>query len=186
MKKLIAKLVLFILGWKVEATKELLMCKKYVLLSGPHTSIWDFIIGKAVYLSLGIESKFLIKKAFFKGLLGPWLKKMGAYPVDEEDKRNLIELVNTIKESNEFVLAITPEGTRKRTTDWKPGIYRIAVKTNIPIFVGTLNYRTKICRIGDPFEITGSFKKDIRQIKKYYKPEYAKHPENFAYHIHPA
>jgi len=186
MKKLIAKFVLFILGWKVDATKELLSCKKYMLLAGPHTSIWDFIIGKAVYLSLGIESKFLIKKAFFKGPLNPWLRKMGAYPVDEEDRRNLIDLVNTIKESKEFILIITPEGTRQRTTEWKNGVYRIAVKTDMPIFVGTLNYRTKVCRIGDLFEITGSFKKDIRQIRKYYKAEYAKYPENFAYHIHPA
>lgn len=183
MKKLIANVVLFILGWKVDASKEILACKKYMLLSGPHTSGWDFIIGKATYLYFGIESKFFIKKEFFKGPLGSLLRKMGAYPVDRENPRDLIPLMETIKNSDEFILIITPEGTRERTNEWKNGFYTIAKKAKMPIFVGTLNYKDKICSIGDPFEVTGNFEKDLEQVKKYYKPEYAKHPEKFAYHV---
>ena len=182
MKKQFAKLVLWLLGWKVSATQEILQCKKYMLLSGPHTSVWDFVIGKATYLALGIEGKFLIKQEFFVGPLGPWLKKMGAYPVDRNNPRGLIPLIQTIKDSEEFIFTITPEGTRERNTKWKNGFYTIAKKANMKIFIGTLNYQSKICNIGDPFEVTGDFEKDLEQVKTFYKPEYAKHPEKFAYH----
>lgn len=182
MKKIFAKQILAIIGWKAEATQELLDCKKYMLIAGPHTSNWDFVIGKLTCLALGIEIKFLIKQELFFWPLGWLLRKMGAYPVNRSSPRAIVEFRKELKEKEEIILTITPEGTRDKTTDWKDGFYTIAKKANMKIFVGTLNYKDKVCRIGDPFEVTGNFEKDLEQIKKYYKPEYAKHEKMFAYH----
>jgi 1-acyl-sn-glycerol-3-phosphate acyltransferase len=181
-KQQFAKLILWILGWRVSATEEILKCKKYVLLSGPHTSIWDFIIGKATYLALGIEGKFLIKQEFFKWPLGYWLKKMGGLPINRSSPKEFVKWLNSVQEMDDLILIITPEGTRKKTNHWKEGFYSIARKGQMPVFIGTLNYKSKVCHIGDPFKVTGDFETDIKQVEQYYRPEYAKHPERFAYH----
>jgi 1-acyl-sn-glycerol-3-phosphate acyltransferase len=182
MKKKIANFILKILGWEVEPTPKMLLCKKFVLVSGPHTSNWDFVIGKLSYVSLGIEAKFFIKKEQFFWPLGPILKKMGAYPIDRGSARGIVDIIKEMREAEKFILTITPEGTRSRTNEWKEGFYTIANKAHVPVFVGILNYQSKVCRIGDPFEVHGKFKEDIKQLKKYYKPIYARHPEKFAYH----
>jgi len=45
--------------------------------------------------------------------------------------------VNTIAkifhEKEVFRLAIAPEGTRKKVTEWKTGFYYMALKANVPI-----------------------------------------------------
>ncbi|MEI6425977.1 MAG: 1-acyl-sn-glycerol-3-phosphate acyltransferase [Candidatus Absconditabacteria bacterium] len=183
-KKKIANFILDRLGWKVEPTPKMLLCQKFVLVSGPHTSNWDFVIGKLAYVSLGIDAKFFIKKELFFWPLGYVLKKMGAYPIDRGSARGIVNIIKEMKDEKveNFILTITPEGTRDKTNNWKEGFYTIANKAKVPIFVGTLNYQRRICRIGDPFTVTGNFENDLEQLKEFYNPLYARNPEQFAYH----
>ena len=39
-----------------------------------------------------------------------------------------------------FRLAIAPEGTRKKVTEWKTGFYYIALKANVPIIAVAFDY----------------------------------------------
>ena len=183
-KKKIANFILDRLGWKIEPTPKMLLCKKFVLVSGPHTSNWDFVIGKLAYISLGIDAKFFIKKELFFWPLGYFLKEMGAYPIDRGSARGIVNIIKEVKDEKveNFILTITPEGTRSKTNTWKEGFYTIANKAKVPIFIGTLNYQRQICRIGDTFTVSGNFENDVEQLKEFYKPLYARNPEQFAYH----
>ena len=76
------KFVLKVFGWNFEGSfrPEMNRC---VMIEAPHTSGWDFILGRIGIWILGINGKFLIKKEFFKFPLGYALKKLGGYPLTE-------------------------------------------------------------------------------------------------------
>ena len=61
MKQKIAKFILRVLGWKVIFNVPA-DAKKFVVLMAPHTSNWDFMLGWVGYMSLGVQSKYLMKK----------------------------------------------------------------------------------------------------------------------------
>ena len=81
--------------------------------------------------------------------------------------------------SQRLSLAITPEGTRKRTTKWHTGFLRIAYEAHIPIVLGALDFRNKEITITREFTPTGNIEEDMTAVKNYYKNFSGKHPENF-------
>ena len=100
----------------------------------PHTSNWDFIIGKLAYTSAGLTAHFMIKKEWFVFPFNLVFKSMGGIPVSRNRHTRLVDqVVKVMKESKVFNIAITPEGTRQRTENWKKGFYYIALEAGVPI-----------------------------------------------------
>lgn len=56
----LAGLILKMFGWKVEITVP--DYEKALICVAPHTSNWDFIIGKLAYASVGRKAGFLMKE----------------------------------------------------------------------------------------------------------------------------
>ena len=84
MKKAISKALLRLAGWKLGPVVE--DVPKCVICVAPHTSNWDFIVGKLFYTSIGRNASFLIKKEWFFfpfNLLFDWL---GGVPVDRSKR----------------------------------------------------------------------------------------------------
>jgi len=178
--KVISKFLLKILGWKTigGVAPE----NKCIIIGAPHTSSWDFIISWLYYSSLGGVANILMKKEFFFWPLGYLLKAMGGIPIDRSKGVNVIR--QTIQQFNEreyMHLAISPEGTRKRTKNWKAGFHIIAKEVNIPIYLGSYDWGKKIVTIGDKFELTDNAKEDIKRMKDYYREKgvMGKFPELF-------
>jgi 1-acyl-sn-glycerol-3-phosphate acyltransferase len=60
----IAMYILILFGWKIDKhTPE--GVDKCVVVMGPHTSNWDFIIGRLAFASYGVNGHYLIKKELF-------------------------------------------------------------------------------------------------------------------------
>ena len=114
MRKLSA-FIFWLFGWKI--TGEIPdNVRKSVMIVAPHTSNWDFIIGRLACWKLGIPSTFLIKKEFFFFPFGYVMKALGAMPVDRAKGANIVTQTMDILNSKEFItITITPEGTRKYT-----------------------------------------------------------------------
>ena len=72
MKK-IAGFIFWLIGWKIDQTTPLGI-KKCVIVVGPHTSNWDFVLGRLAFVMYGVNAKFLIKKELFFPPLS-WLLK---------------------------------------------------------------------------------------------------------------
>ena len=90
MKQKIYKLLMKISSWKIEGV--LPKDKKMVICVAPHTSNWDFFIGKIAYGSLGKKTSFLIKKEWVDNILvGWWLKLHGAIGVARDKKNSLTD-----------------------------------------------------------------------------------------------
>ena len=49
------------LGWKISGNVNSDI-NKYVMIIAPHTSFWDFLLGRLAFNVLGIKVKFLIYK----------------------------------------------------------------------------------------------------------------------------
>ncbi len=180
MQKLISRLFLKLIGWTIKGVlpeNE----KKAVLIAAPHTSGWDFIIGRAGFYSIGIKKvSFLIKKEMFKFPIGPIIKSWGAIPVDRSKNNNTIQIVSKMFEGNEnLLLLVTPEGTRKYTEHWKKGFYYIATEAKVPIVLTYVDYAKKEGGIGPVLYPTGNFEKDFKFITDFYRTKSAKYPKNF-------
>ncbi len=174
-------LILRIAGWKVKITVP--DYPKCIICVAPHTSNWDFVIGKLAYSSIGRKAGFLMKSSWFFFPLGVFFKAIGGVPVERDKSRkgpSLVEqLIQRFKTSSKLSLAITPEGTRKRTDKWHTGFLRIAYEAHVPVLLGVLDFENKEVLITKELSPSGDIDKDMRAVKNYYSPFSGKHPQNF-------
>lgn len=178
MKKAISKFVLWLKGWKVVG--EIPNIKKYVIVAAPHTSNWDFVIGRAFGYLLGIEAKFLGKSQLFKPPHGWLFRFMGGIPVDRTKHNSLVEFtIDLFDNREELVLGLAPEGTRKRVERWKQGFYHIAIGANVPIVLSFMDYKKKEAGVGKILYPSGNLDEDMSIIEEFYKSVTPKFPAYF-------
>ena len=173
-------LILKLFGWSAHISVP--DYPKCIICVAPHTSNWDFIIGKLAYASIGRRTGFLMKESWFFWPLGCFFRAIGGVPVPRGHKRSgslTDTLVERYKESDRLVLAITPEGTRSRTCQWHTGFLRIAQQADVPIVLGVLDYATKTAMIDHTFEPTGDVEADMKAIKQFYRPYKGKYTDKF-------
>ena len=167
------------MGWKAEVDQPI--PEKCILCVAPHTSNWDFFIGKTYYTALGRTSNFLMKKEWFFWPLGPLFRRMGGIPVERSRHTSMTDqLAQRAMESSHFSLAVTPEGTRSRNPQWKRGFYYIALKAKLPILLYGLDFGTKTIVCKRTLVPSGDVDADMRVIADYFSHFKGKHPENFA------
>lgn len=178
--KLFARFILYtILGWKVVGTfpKEL---KKYIIIAAPHTHWLDFPLGIAVKWAEAAPINYIGKASLFKAPFGFIFRWLGGTPVDRTKSNNRVDtIVEIFNNKDKFVLALSPEGTRKKVEKWKTGFYFIAKGANIPIVMATLDFKKKEVKISEPYYLTDNMEEDFNFFHKYYEGVGAKIPENF-------
>lgn len=175
----LAGLILKIAGWKVNITVP--DYPKCIICVAPHTSNWDFVLGKLAYASVGRKAGFLMKEAWFFFPLGLIFKAIGGIPVPKKRGGSLVDtIIEKYNDTQRLSLAITPEGTRSRTDKWRYGFLHIAYGAHIPIVLGAIDYSTKDIIIENTFTPSGDIEKDMRAIKDYYRPFVGRYPEKFS------
>lgn len=121
-----------------------------------------------------------MKSTWFRWPIKSVLLKMGGIPVPRKGGGSLTEEIIRQFESHEnMCVAVTPEGTRSRTTRWRTGFLHIAIGARVPIMLAAIDYRRKIIQIEDEFIPSGDIEKDMRTVKNFYKNFTGKHPQNF-------
>ncbi len=174
----ICSMLLRIAGWKVDITVP--DYPKCIICVAPHTSNWDFVLGKLAYGAVGRKAGFLMKETWFFFPLGMMFRAIGGIPVPRRKGSSLVEtLVAKFKTTPRMAIAITPEGTRSRTSQWRHGFLYIAMQADVPIVLGAIDFATKCISITDQFIPTGNVEADMRAIKDYYKNFTGKYPEKF-------
>ena len=176
--KNIARFILFtILGWKFEGDfpKDL---KKYVVIAAPHTSWVDFPIAILSRMASGVMVNFIGKASLFKGPFGFFFRGLGGTPVDRSKSKNLVDaIVQIFNTKEEFRLGLSPEGTRKKVTEWKTGFYYIAKGANVPIVMATLDFENKKIKFSQPFYTTADKDKDFKFLRGFFLNVKGKNPE---------
>ena len=181
MKKRLYQFVFFnLMGWKIEGTIDQSI-QKCVMIVVPHTSWHDFYLGIFTRAILRLEMNFVAKKELFRFPFGFYFKWMGGAALDRTGGLNRVEAIAKLFEQRKtFRLAIAPEGTRKKVTEWKKGFYYIAHKANVPIVLAYLDYKKKEAGVKAVFYPTGNTEEDIETIRSYYRGVQGRNAENFA------
>ncbi len=169
--------MLWILGFKIDPTFPYEI-KKAVIVHAPHTSNWDFFIGRLAFSLFKVKIRFLIKKEVFKPVIGSIIKGLGGIPVDRSKNNRLTDQLSKQFTSNEeFFVLFTPEGTRSYVESWKKGFYYTAIEAKVPILLCYIDYTKKTGGFGPVFHPTGDAEKDIAEIMDYYRNIDGKYPE---------
>jgi 1-acyl-sn-glycerol-3-phosphate acyltransferase len=108
---------------------------------------------------------------------------MGGVPIDRSKGANVIrQTIQLFNDRDYFPLALTQEGTRKKTTRWKAGFYIIATEAKVPVYLGSFDWGRKEITIGHKFELSDDSKKDIERMKAFYREKgvAGKFPDQFS------
>ena len=81
------------------------------------------------------------------------------------------------KNNKGVILAVTPEGTRKKVTKWKTGFLRIAQSAQCKVLPLGIDYPSKTFNFGKLFRPTGNNEKDVIALKMSLKDYKGRHPE---------
>jgi len=166
-----------LLGWRIVSDFDRSI-KKSVVIVAPHTSNYDFIVCSFTRRILKTQINWVGKKALFVWPVGWYFKWMGGEPLDRNRSQNKVEAIAAVfNKMDEFRLALSPEGTRKKVDSWKTGYYFIAMKTGVPIIPVSLNYPTKTITIGKEFYPTGDIKNDESILRSFFRGILGKIPE---------
>jgi len=77
-------------------------------------------------------------------------------------------------------MVVAAEGTRSLRKRWKMGFYHTALKAEVPLCFGYLDYAKKEAGIGGYIYPTGDIAADMKVIHEFYRDIKAKYPEKFS------
>ncbi|MBV7316049.1 lysophospholipid acyltransferase family protein [Shewanella sp. NIFS-20-20] len=155
-------------GWRFEGSPP--QINQYIMIVGPHTSNWDFIIGVIARGALKTQIHFLGKHQLFIPPWGWFFRAIGGSPVDRRKNNNLVDSAALLFATQpHYKLALAPEGTRSPVTRWKTGFYHIAQQAQVPIVAVGLDFSLKKIIIAPSFMPTGNKRHDINELLNFYR-----------------
>jgi 1-acyl-sn-glycerol-3-phosphate acyltransferase len=165
-------------GWQVIGTPP--PYHKYVLVAAPHTSNWDFALFILIAGYFGIRPSFTAKDSLFRPApMGWFMRAIGGVAIDRSKSNNLVtQAVEAFHSHEEFILLVTPEGTRKWSPRWKTGFYHIAMGAEVPIGLSFVDYEKKIGGFGPILIPGGDMEQDLLTIQAFYADKKGKFPEH--------
>lgn len=173
------KSMLRLFGWEVICTMP--DYPKCIICVAPHTSNWDFVLGEFAWWSLGRKAGFLMKEAWFFFPMKYLFKALGGIPVARRRGSSLSDvIIHKFETSERMQLAITPEGTRSKVTEWRTGFLHIAYDAHIPVVLGAIDAAHKLVHLEETFTPTGDIDADMRAIKDYYRQFEGIRPDKFS------
>lgn len=173
--RILSLLFLKLTGWKVSGV--LPQEKTFVMIAAPHTSNWDLPYMLTVSFALNAKPYWMGKEQIFNKPFRGLMMWMGGIPIDRSQSNNMVEYTaSLLKNSQELVITVPPEGTRSKVTYWKTGFYHIANTAKVPIVLGYLDYKKKVGGIGPVIYPTGDIEQDMLPIKAFYQTITGKNP----------
>ena len=154
---------------------------KYIIISGPHTSNWDFLYMYLFIWYYGLQLTWIGKHTLFRKPFGWLLRWLGGMPVKRCSRNNVIDqLTQMFAEHDQMVLVMQPEGTRSYVDYWKSGFYILARNAGVPIALGFLDYEHKEGGIGPLLYPSDDIQEDMDKVREFYEGKSAKYVEMMA------
>ena len=167
---------LTITGWKFKG--DIPRSDRIILVAGPHTSNWDFLLALAFIFGLNLNVFWIGKHTLFKNGFSKIMRKLGGIPVDRASPELLMnEVSHIVKKQQGVIIAISPEGTRKKVERLKSGFLRIAKTTNSQILLAGIDFESKLIHLGKLFEPSGNTESDLLNVHNYFRQFKGKRPE---------
>jgi 1-acyl-sn-glycerol-3-phosphate acyltransferase len=174
----IARGLMRLLGWRFDGSFPDL--PKMVVIVAPHTSNWDFCVGVMAMFALGFRGTFLGKHTLFRWPFGIVMRWLGGIPVNRSSSHNVVEQVTAhFAARKAMLLALSPEGTRKKLAAWRTGFYHVAVGAGVAIVPVAFDFPHRTIRFFAPFIPTGNQDGDIAQLQTHFRSEMAYRPSQY-------
>jgi 1-acyl-sn-glycerol-3-phosphate acyltransferase len=158
-------------GMRFQLEGEVPDLSRFVIAVAPHTSNWDFVVGMATMFALDLKISFLAKHTLFRGPFAPLLRWMGGVCVDRDNPEGTVEsAVAAFAAGEACVLAVAPEGTRKRVRHFKSGFLRIARAARVPVLLATLDFGRRRVVLGPLVETSDDVAADLARIEAHFAP----------------
>lgn len=168
--------VLKMMGWRYNGTFP--CYSKMIIAVAPHTSNWDFVLGLAVAFNLRLKISFFGKHSIFIPPFDRLLRRIGGIPIERSAKHGVVdEMANKMRESENMVLCLAPEGTRSPIYPWKTGFLHIAHKANVPVLLVTFDYKKKLIEFGATHNISDNTQHELNRIYLHFNQAQGKYPE---------
>jgi 1-acyl-sn-glycerol-3-phosphate acyltransferase len=165
-------------GWRV--TGSVPDIPKLVAIAAPHTCALDVFLGIVALMAIGARVQWFAKHTSFRWPLGPPLRWLGGISVNRATPGGIVrEVIDVMCRRDRMYLALAPEGTRRKVTEWKSGFYRIATAAGAPIVPVALDYRRKVVDIGPPLVPSGDYEADVARLKSHFHAGMARHPDRY-------
>ena len=165
-----------LLGWRFAG--NLPAEPRFVIVWAPHTSYMDWFVCVSCMLALRLHSSWMAAHGFFWWPLSLLMRRLGGIPVRRDRAHNVVaQMVDCFNSRDQFILAIAPEGTRKKVRKWKYGFYRIATGANVPIMLMSLDYATRTLTLGPTFSVTDDAESDMKKIQSHFSKFKARYPQ---------
>lgn len=172
----LARAWLQLLGWNVVG--ELPQDSKYVLIGGPHTSNWDFLIGLPALYVFRVKAYWMGKDALFRWPLRILMRRLGGIAIDRSSPHGVVEqTARQLRDAERLIILIPAKGTRSKTEYWKSGFYHIATQADVRVVCGYLDYSTRTACIRHVFTPTGNIGEDMETVREFFRPARGRFPE---------
>ena len=146
MMSLVGRSLYFLMGWRLEPLPSY-FSSKHVIIGFPHTSNMDAIRAFTGFWIIRRTGHIMVKKEWFFWPASLFLKALGSIPVNRGASQGVVEqMVEIFNTRNEFLLAIVPEGTRKKVPTIKTGFWYIARAAKVSIICWYLDNENKTAR----------------------------------------
>jgi 1-acyl-sn-glycerol-3-phosphate acyltransferase len=174
----IARGAMRLTGWRFDGGLPDL--PRFVLIVAPHTSNWDFMVGVMAMFALGIRGTFLGKHTLFRWPMGPVMRWLGGLPVIRSSSLNQVEqTVQHVRASSGMILALSPEGTRKKLPAWRSGFYYVAKGAEVPIVPVAFDYAARMIRIFPVYRLTDDVAADLAALGSHFHAGMALNPSQY-------
>ena len=146
MMSLMGRFLYFLMGWHLEPLPSY-VSSKHVIIGFPHTSNMDAVRALAALRIIKRTGHIMVKKEWFFWPMSLFLKALGGIPVNRGASQGVVEqMVELFNTRNEFLLAIVPEGTRKKVPTIKTGFWHIARAANVSLICWYMDNENKTAR----------------------------------------
>jgi len=135
-----------LMGWRFEPLPPY-VGRKHVIIGFPHTTNMDTVRAFTGFRIIRRNGHIMIKKEAFVWPLSVLLRALGGIPVDRSAPGGAVQqMVDAFHSRDEFLLAIVPEGTRKKVRTIRTGFWHIAKAAGVSIVCWYLDNENKVTR----------------------------------------
>jgi 1-acyl-sn-glycerol-3-phosphate acyltransferase len=86
------------------------------------------------------------------------------------------QVADQFEQSDQMILVVAPEGTRKAAPYWKSGFARIAAAAQVPIVPVFVDYPGRRVVVGDPVDHDGNEKTLMDRLRPFFEAGTGKDP----------
>lgn len=175
----LARGMLRLAGWRLVGAPP--DAPRFIITAAPHTSNMDGLLLLLAAFAMGLDQHWILKDTMFKGAWGPILRWTGAISVNRRAAGGMVQQVlREFEQRAQFVLIVSPEGTRNRVEAWKSGFHRIAARAQVPVCLGFIDYKLRRVGFGPSFVPGADYERDLQAMSGFYRLITPRHPELFA------